>query len=275
MNAIRTGCETNPASGRQAGRGAPFVFFGTVALLFTAATAVTILSCASMETMGAVPMAGGWLLSGIWLPLCGQSWFETAASFLGMWFVMMVAMMLPSLSPVLWHYRKASLEIGAKQPDGLAALAGAGYFAVWTGFGLVVFLLGAALAQIAVQFPSLSRLGPVAGALLALIAGLSQFTHWKALLLADYGRLPNVLSARIGLLEAVRTGTALGLRCCLSCIGPMAALTVSGLMDLRLMAGATIALTAERLLPAATRIADAIGVAMAAAGLLLLVQALG
>ena len=44
---------------------------------------------------------------------------------------------------------------------------------------------------------------------------------------------------------------------------------------LRLMAGMTIAITAERLLPAETRIADAGGVVMAAAGLLLLVQALG
>ena len=37
MTAIHTGCETSPASGREAGRGAALVFFGTVALLFTAA----------------------------------------------------------------------------------------------------------------------------------------------------------------------------------------------------------------------------------------------
>uniref|UniRef100_A0A9E7ZTH3 DUF2182 domain-containing protein n=1 Tax=Bosea sp. NBC_00436 TaxID=2969620 RepID=A0A9E7ZTH3_9HYPH len=224
--------------------------------------------------MGAVPMAGGWLLSGIWLPLCGQSWFETAACFLGMWFAMMVAMMLPSLAPVLWHYRKASLESGAKQPDGLAALAGIGYFAVWTGFGLLTFLLVAALAQIAMQFPVLARLGPAVGAFLALIAGLSQFTHWKARLLGDCGRLPNVLSARIGLLEAVRTGTALGLRCGLSCIGPMAILIAGGLMDLRLMLGVTLAVTAERLLPREMRIAQVTGALMTTAGLLLLVQAI-
>ena len=46
-------------------------------------------------------------------------------------------------------------------------------------------------------------------------------------------------------------------------------------MDLRLMAGVTITITAERLLPAETRAADAIGVIMSAAGLLLLVEVLG
>ena len=103
MSATRTDCETSPASGREAGRGAPLVFVGSAALLFAAALVATALSCAAMETMGAVPMAGGWLLSGIWLPLCGQSWFETAACFLGMWLVMTIAMKLPSLTQGLWR----------------------------------------------------------------------------------------------------------------------------------------------------------------------------
>jgi predicted metal-binding membrane protein len=107
------------------------------------------------------------------------------------------------------------------------------------------------------------------------MAGLSQFSDWKARLLADCQTPAHDMPARLGLLEALRTGTILGLRCCLSCIGPMAALTMGGLMDLRLMAAVTTAITAERLLSAETRVADAIGVVMAAAGLLLLVQALG
>ena len=136
MNLAGTGCEKGSASGRKAGRSAPLVFFGTSGLLFAAATVATIISCASMATMGAVPMAGSWLLSGIWLPLCGQSWLETAACFLGMWFAMMVAMMLPSLTLVLWRYQEAAFKAGASRPGGFAALAGAGYFAVWTGLGL-------------------------------------------------------------------------------------------------------------------------------------------
>lgn len=275
MTATRTDCETSPASGRETGRGAPLVFFGTAALLFAAATAATILSCAAMATMGAVPMSGGWLLSGIWLPLCGQSWLETAACFLGMWLVMMVSMMLPSLAPALWGYREAAFAAGANRPGGLAALAGAGYFAVWIGFGLLAFLLGASLAQAALQFPFFGRLGPLAGSLVILIAGLAQASRWKARQLADCHGFPRAPQARSDTMAAVGTGAGLGLRCCLSCIGPMAALTAGGLMDLHLMASVTIAITAERLLPAETRVADAIGVIMTAAGLLLLVQALG
>ena len=45
--------------------------------------------------MGGMPMPGGW------------TWPGAAASFLGMWVVMMVAMMLPSLVPMLWRYRQA------------------------------------------------------------------------------------------------------------------------------------------------------------------------
>lgn len=251
------------------------VFFGTTGLLFAAAVAVTILSGAAMETMGAVPMAGGWLLSGIWLPLCGQSWLETAACFLGMWLVMMVAMMLPSLTPALWRYREAAFGAGVNRPGGLTALAGAGYFAVWTGFGLLAFLLGAALAQIALQFSSLARLGPVGGGFVILIAGLSQFSRWKTRLLAGCHEVPGALPAHPGIMTALGVGAALGLRCCLSCIGPMALLIAGGLMDLPLMLCVTLAVTAERLLPPEMRIAQATGAAMTAAGLLLLVQALG
>ena len=275
MTTTRTDCATRPAPSRKAGRGAPLVFFGTAALLFAAATAAAILSCATMAAMGAVPMAGGWLLSGIWLPLCGQSWFETAACFLGMWCVMMVAMMLPSLAPALWRYREAAFVSGVNRPGGLAAIVGTSYFAVWTGFGLLTFLLGASLAQAALQFPSLARLGPLAAALAILLAGLAQASRWKAQLLADCHRAPRASRPHPDATAAVGDGTILGLRCCLSCIGPMAALTAGGLMDLRLMAVITIATTAERLLPAETRVADVIGVIMTAAGLLLLVQVLG
>lgn len=244
-------------------------------MLFTAAAVATALSCAAMETMGAVPMAGGWLLSGIWLPLCGQSWLETTACFLGMWCVMMVAMMLPSLASALWRYRETAFAAGADRPGVLAALMGTSYFAVWTGFGLLTFLLGASLAQAALQFPSLGRLGPLAGALVILIAGLVQASRWKSRLLADCHEGLHASRTHPDAMAAVGGGAVLGLRCCLSCIGPMAVLTAGGLMDLRLMAGVTIAITAERLLPVATRISDAIGVAMAAVGLLLFAQVLG
>ena len=78
-------------------------FFGISALLCAGRATVTAVWCLSMTTMGEIPMAGGWTMSMAWLPMCGQSWAGAAASFLGMWVVMMAAMMLPSLAPTLWR----------------------------------------------------------------------------------------------------------------------------------------------------------------------------
>jgi hypothetical protein len=62
-------------------------FFGISALLFAASTAVTIVWCGSMSAMGEMPMPGGWSMSMTWMLMPGQTWLDTAASFLGMWVV--------------------------------------------------------------------------------------------------------------------------------------------------------------------------------------------
>src|SRR5580765_6710908 len=82
-----------------------FVF--TSAALFAASTALTIKWCRSMSAMHDMPMPGGWSMSMMWMRMPGQSWPSVAMSFLGMWLVMMVAMMLPVLVPMLWRYRSA------------------------------------------------------------------------------------------------------------------------------------------------------------------------
>src|SRR5439155_4659683 len=72
-------------------------FLSVSALLFAASVAVTIVWCARMSAMGEMPMPGGWTMSMAWMRMPGQTWPGAAASFLCMWVVMMVAMMLPSL----------------------------------------------------------------------------------------------------------------------------------------------------------------------------------
>jgi len=63
--------------------------------------------------MGEMPMPGGWTMSRTLMP--GQTWPGAAASFLSMWVVMMVAMMLPSLVPMLWRYREAVGRTGERR----------------------------------------------------------------------------------------------------------------------------------------------------------------
>src|ERR1700704_4531234 len=107
-------------------------FLGVSALLFAVSAAVTIVWCASMSAMGEMTMPGGWTMSTAWMRMPGQTWTGAAASFLGMWVVMMVAMMLPSLIPNLWRYRQAIGRTGETHLGRLTALVGVGYLFVWT-----------------------------------------------------------------------------------------------------------------------------------------------
>jgi predicted metal-binding membrane protein len=228
--------------------------------LLAAAAAATIEGSLSMQGMSELPMPGGWALSTAWMPMCGQSWAGAAASFTGMWAVMMVAMMLPALLPRLRHERPAS-----------AALAGAGYFLVWSVLGVVIFVLGALLTQVLLQMNAVARTVPVLSGLVVLLAGAFQFTAWKARHLACCRRAsmrwPNHAIA------AWRHGLRLGVHCICSCAGLTAMLLVMGVMDLRAMALVTAAITAERLAHHGERVAQSIGVLAMAAGALMVLRA--
>ena len=93
---------------------------------------------------------------------------------------MMVAMMLPSLVPTLWRYRQAVSRTGDWCLGQLTALVSAGVLPVWTVFGIAAFLLGVALAAVEMQLPEVARAVPIAAGLIVLIAGVLQFSTWKA-----------------------------------------------------------------------------------------------
>jgi predicted metal-binding membrane protein len=247
-------------------------FFVPAALLFAAGVAGTIVWCASMSAMGEVPMPGGWTMSMTWMLMCGQTWLGAATSFLCMWVLMMVAMMLPSLAATLWRYRQALGHAGSTRLGIPIALAGAGYFFVWTVFGMAVFAPGVALAALEIRWPMLARAVPCAAVLVVLAAGALQFTGWKARQLACCRAAPDrdcALPMSTG--TAWQYGVRHGLHCGYCCTGLMAILLVSGIMDLWVMALVTVAITAERLAPAGERVARAIGVVVLGGGVWLLV----
>ena len=249
-------------------------FFCVSALLFAGAAALTIVRCASMSAMGEMPMPGGWTMSMAWMRMPGQTWPGATASFLGMWVVMMVAMMLPSLVPMLWRYRHAVGRTGERRLGRLTALVGAGYFFVWTAFGMAAFPLGVALAEIEMRQPALAHGVPIAAGVIVLIAGALQFTAWKARDLACCREAPGrgrVLHADAG--TAWRYGLRLGLHCGRSCANLMAIVMGVGIMDLRAMAVVTAAITLERLAPAGERVARVIGAVVIGAGLILTARA--
>jgi predicted metal-binding membrane protein len=237
-------------------------------LLFAASATATFVLCAPMSAMG-MPMPGGWTMSMAWMRMPGQTWPSAAASFFIMWNVMMVAMMLPSLVPMLWRYRQA-LE---RRRGRLTAIASAGYFLVWIALGLLVYPLGLTLASIEMRQPAISRAVPIVMATVISVAGAIQFTSWKQhhLHCCREAFVAAGAIVRASDSEAWRHGVRLGLQCVRCCGNLMAILLVIGVMDLRAMALVTSAITAERLAPMGERVARATGVVIVATGLLLFV----
>jgi predicted metal-binding membrane protein len=219
--------------------------------------------------MGEMPMPGGWTMTMTWMRMPGQTWPGAALSFLVMWVVMMIAMMLPSVVPMLCRYRHAARRIGQARLGLLTVLVGAGYFFVWAAIGAAAFPIGAALTAIEMEQPAMSRAVPLAVCAIVLIAGALQFTAWKAHHLACCREAPDHGHAvQADISSAWRYGLRLGVHCSCSCAGLTAILLAAGVMDLRVMTFVTAAITVEHLAPAGQRVARAIGALVIAAGLL-------
>lgn len=220
----------------------------------------------SMSTTPGMTMPGGWTMSMAWMRMPGQTWQAAAASFLNMWIVMTLAMMLPALVPMLRRCRRP-------------VVAGIGYLLVWSLVGAAVFAAGAALAALEMRQTAMARAVPLAGGVIVLLAGLFQFTRWKARGLARCRRTLrhteqtcHELSSDFG--AVWRHGLRLGLLCTGCCANLMAVLLVIGVMDLRAMTIVTAAVSLERLAPAGQRLARATGAVIAAAGAVLIARAI-
>jgi len=242
-------------------------------LLFTATAMLTILWCRAMPNMS-LPMPGGWTMSMTWMRMDGESWPSAAVAFIGMWTVMMVAMMLPSLAPILGNYRQRLSNVPQTQVNLLTILFMAGYFLVWTAAGLTVFPAGAMLASLEMREPAVARVVPLVSGAVVLLAGALQFTRWKQHRLVCC-QPQNKTHAPRGThaVGALKQGLGLGIDCILCCSGIVAILLALGVMDLRVMAVVTAATTAERLAPAGRRVARSIGVFACSAGLVLMFRA--
>ncbi len=157
--------------------------------------------------------------------------------FLAMWLAMMVAMMLPSALPMLLRHRRP-------------AWVGVGYFALWTALGIPVYLVGIVVSGGAMASVAVSRAVPVLGGLTLVLAGLLQFTSWKAGGL-DRCRCPPQCPepGGDGAWPSVVTGLRCGSNCASACSGWMLILLVLGIMNLAAMAIVASFIAVEKLAP--------------------------
>ena len=246
------------------------VIGATLAVLGGLAWAYTGFLALQMKSMAAsAPME----MSGKWMSMAAPWSAAEWGMMVAMWFVMMVAMMLPSAAPMILtvarinRSRASAGELTA--PTGLFV---AGYLVVWLGFSIA-----AAAGQFALQTTALATtdmaVTPTLGGALLIAAGLFQFTHLKQACLAKCRTPVGFVIAhwREGHGGAFVMGAHHGGYCLLCCWALMALLFAFGVMNLLWIAGLAALVLAEKLLPAGQRIAKLTGLPLIGAGIWLLV----
>ena len=96
-----------------------------------------------------------------------------------MWAVMMVAMMVPSVAPLVLMFARANREKGGSRVVGSAGILLLGYLLVWMGFSVLATLVQWRLHSAALLSPMMVSTSSVLGGLLLVAAGVFQFTPLK------------------------------------------------------------------------------------------------
>jgi len=246
-------------------------------LIFAASAAATLYFSRSMSggsMVRGMPMPGGWTMSMMWMPM-GTGALVSVAIFTAMWLAMMIAMMLPSTMPMLLLYRRVAAFRGQSRLGRSMFALGAGYFGVWTLFGLAAYAIGVIVSRGAMRSPDFSRAIPVIAATALGFAGIYQLTPWKAACL-KHCRDPLTLVAghlHGGRFGALRLGIHHGAFCAACCWALMLIQIVLGVMNLAVMIAVAIVIALEKLLIHGQWVAKATGVAAIAGGLVMAARA--
>ncbi|MEE2649592.1 MAG: DUF2182 domain-containing protein [Acidobacteriota bacterium] len=186
-----------------------------------------------------------------------------------MWSVMMVAMMLPSASPlILLHVRvNQQQEDGGDGFHGTVAFA-IGYLLVWTSFSAVATLLQWGLEKLAVLSPMMASTSSLLGAGLLLAAGIYQLTPFKNACLRHCRSPVHSLMQhwRRGTSGAFMMGFHHGVYCIGCCWLLMALLFVFGVMNLVWIAVLSVFVLLEKVVPRGELVARVAGVGFIVAG---------
>ncbi|MGH2976435.1 MAG: DUF2182 domain-containing protein [Solirubrobacterales bacterium] len=196
----------------------------------------------------------------------------TLGFFIGVWVVMMAAMMFPSTAPMVVMYARIEggrRERGQPVAFGATALFVGGYLASWAGAGLVgygIYRLGRAATGDAFSW---DNAGPYLAGAIIFAAAVYQLTPLKDVCLR-HCRSPLMFLMtrwRPGRLGALRMGIMHGGWCVGCCWALMAALFALGVMSLGWMAFIAALIAVEKLLPWRTLANRGIAVLLAVLGL--------
>ena len=177
---------------------------------------------------------------GPWTSLGSLGWF------LGIWVVMMAAMMLPSVAPTIALYARATKESSPLAPS----LFVAGYLLTWTVAGLFAYVVGLVAANFGDALAWSHSGRSLAAATLVVAAGY-ELTPMKNICLAKCRSPLGALlgSWRGGRTGAVRMGARNGAWCVGCCWALMASLFALGVMSVSWMALVAGVIAIEKTLP--------------------------
>jgi predicted metal-binding membrane protein len=173
-----------------------------------------------------------------------------APLFLAVWVSMMVAMMFPSVAPMVSIFstvgRNRRSAGGSAVPTWVFL---AGYLAVWSLFGVGAYLLSLAVPAVGMSAPGLRTYSPLVGGIVLVLAGLYQWSPLKGVCL-HHCRSPLgflLHSWRNGYGGAFLMGFTHGAYCVGCCWGLMVVLFAVGLMNLGWMVLLAAVIFAEKI----------------------------
>jgi predicted metal-binding membrane protein len=189
--------------------------------------------------------------------------------FLGLWVVMMAAMMLPSAAPVavLWTRLISGGSAGAGRALRMSAFL-AGYLLAWAAVGAVAFAALAGTGRLVTASPAAAKW---LGAGIFIGAGVYQLTPWKDWCLrrcrSPIGALMYYVGFK-GRSRDVRVGLHHGATCAGCCWGLMIVLIAVGVMNVAVMAALAAVILVEKLWRYGKPFGQAVGVVLVAVGVL-------
>ena len=191
-----------------------------------------------------------------------------------MWAGMMVAMMLPSATPMILTFAAVSRNRRRQErPYVPVTIFVAGYVAIWTAFSVVAALAQWFLHRAALLSPAMASTSAWLGGLLLLAAGIFQFTPLKHACLTQCRAPFDFIMTRWreGAGGAFRMGVEHGLFCAGCCWALMSLLFVAGVMNVLWIAALSLIVGLEKLLPRGFWLSCATGVILTGWGAWLIV----
>lgn len=178
---------------------------------------------------------------GPWTGLGAGGWF------LGVWVVMMAAMMFPSVAPTVALYSRLTRS----RSPGLPVVFTSGYLVVWGAVGVFAFGLAVAGGRVAGDILAWDRAGRWVAGVTLIVAALYELTPFKDVCLGKCRSPLGFLlgSWRDGPEGALAMGMRHGAWCVGCCWALMASLFALGIMSLVWMAFVAGLIAVEKIFP--------------------------